>query len=197
MRRATIAWTALAVAALCGRADAHLVSTGLGPFYDGLSHFAVTAEEAIGVVGVALLAGLAGAPCGRSVLLVLPLAWLAGGISGVVAPGASSWPVASGAALVVIGALVAADRPLGAAVPTTLAGLFGVVHGRLDGAAAAAAKGPAAGLAGIAAAVFVVTALAAALAVGARPGWQRTTLRVAGSWIAAIGLLLAAWSIKS
>ena len=63
-------------------AQAHLVSTGIGPVYDGMSHFVLTPEDLLPVLAMALLAGLNGA--GRPlVLFVLPVAWLAGGLAGL------------------------------------------------------------------------------------------------------------------
>jgi hypothetical protein len=53
------------------------------------------------------------------------------------------------------------------------------------------------GLAGIVAAVFVVVALAAALVVALRAPWSRIAVRVAGSWIAAAGLLLLGWTLRA
>jgi hypothetical protein len=52
------------------------------------------------------------------------------------------------------------------------------------------------GVLGIVGAVFVVTALAAAAAVAWQSGWLRIAWRVAGSWIAASGLLLLGWSLR-
>jgi len=33
--------------------------------------------------------------------------------------------------------------------------------------------------------------------VSLRSGWQRIVIRVAGSWVAAIGLLLLGWSLRA
>ena len=44
---------------------AHLSSTGLGPFYDGLTHFWRSPEEIIPVLALAFLAGLRGPRAGR------------------------------------------------------------------------------------------------------------------------------------
>ena len=52
--------------------EAHLNSTGMGPFYDGLMHFLMSPEDIIPVLALALLAGLRGADFGRRALLVLP-----------------------------------------------------------------------------------------------------------------------------
>jgi len=51
-------------------------------------------------------------------------------------------------------------------------------------------------LLGLVFAVFVVIALAAALAVQLRAQWARIAVRVAGSWIAASGLLMLGWAVR-
>jgi hypothetical protein len=53
------------------------------------------------------------------------------------------------------------------------------------------------GLVGIVSTLFVVVALAAALVVALRAPWARIAVRVAGSWIVAIGLLLLGWSFRA
>jgi urease accessory protein len=52
------------------------------------------------------------------------------------------------------------------------------------------------GLVGIGATVFVLVALAAALVVSLRAHWSRVVVRVAGSWFAAIGLLMLGWALR-
>ena len=53
-------------------AEAHLNSTGMGPFYDGVMHFLMSPEDLVPVLALALLAGLRGASYGRRALFVLP-----------------------------------------------------------------------------------------------------------------------------
>ena len=60
-------------------AEAHLVTTGLGPVYDGIGHLLVTPEDLLPVLALALCAGLRGAGAGRRVLRVFPGAWIVGG----------------------------------------------------------------------------------------------------------------------
>ena len=64
------------------------------------------------------------------------------------------------------------------------------------GSAMSAAKLGALGLFGIVATLFAFVALAAALVVALRAPWARIAVRVAGSWIVAIGLLLLGWSLR-
>jgi len=44
--------------------------------------------------------------------------------------------------------------------------------------------------------VFVLVALASAFVVSLRAAWARMAVRVAGSWVAAIGLLMLGWSLR-
>ena len=63
--------------------SAHLVTTGLGPLFDGIGHVVVTPEDLLPVIALALLAGLGGKAYGRKVLFILPAAWLVGGLLGI------------------------------------------------------------------------------------------------------------------
>jgi urease accessory protein len=192
-------WVTLLAAGLLlpGAAQAHLVSTGLGPFYDGLSHFVLTPEDLLPALALALLVGLNGALAGRTTLFVLPAAWLAGGLIGLAWPTTASVPALTIVSFLVLGAMVAADLRLRLAWSIGLAVLLGLVNGYLNGSAMAGAKLGLAGLAGIVSALFVAVALAAALAVAQRAPWARIALRVAGSWVAAAGLLLWGWSLRA
>src|SRR5664280_2561595 len=49
-------------------AEAHLNSTGMGPFYDGLIHFLMSPEDIVPVLALVLLAGLRGAGYGLSLI---------------------------------------------------------------------------------------------------------------------------------
>jgi len=172
------------------------VTTGLGPLYDGLLHFALTPEDLVPVLALALLAGLRGVTHGRRALFVLPAAWLLGGIIGLTVHGSVS-PSWTALSFVLLGGLVASDARLPLGATTLLAALLGLGHGYLNGSALAQPGLGAVGLLGIAAAVFTLVALAASFVVTLRAVWARLVVRVAGSWIAAIGLLLIGWAIRS
>lgn len=177
-------------------AEAHLVTTGLGPLYDGLLHFALTPEDLVPALALALLAGLRGALHGRRALLVLPVAWLLGGAIGLTGPGGIG-TIPTSLSFVLLGGLVAADARLPLAATTALAAVLGLTHGYLNGSALAQPGLGAVALLGIGAAVFTLVALAASFVVPLRAAWARVAVRVAGSWIAAIGLLLIGWGVRS
>jgi len=91
--------------------SAHLVTTGLGTVYDGISHLVLTPEDLIPALAIALFAGLRGAAPGRSALFVLPLTWFVGGLWGVTIEGLPTLPVAA-ISFLILGVLVAADLNL-------------------------------------------------------------------------------------
>ena len=178
-------------------AHAHLVTTGFGPFYDGVSHFLLTPEDALPALALALLAGLRGARAGRLALFALPGAWLALGLAGLAFPTTSPGGMLTTVSFLALGGLVAADARLRPSWILGIALVLGALHGYLNGSAMAEAKLGILGLAGIVATLFVVVALAAALVVALRAPWTRIAVRVAGSWIAAAGLLLLGWSLRA
>jgi hydrogenase/urease accessory protein HupE len=173
------------------------MTTGLGPFYDGVSHFALTPEDLLPALAIALLAGQRGSRTGRLALFALPGAWLLGGLLGLAFPTISSATALTTVSFLALGGLVAADARLRPEWVTALALVVGFLHGYLNGAAMSQAKLGALGLVGIVSTLFVVVALAAALVVVLRAPWARIAVRVAGSWIVAIGLVLLGWSFRA
>lgn len=202
-REALVARPAVAVlgALVCGlwpaRAEAHLVTTGLGPIYDGITHVLVSPDDLVPIVAMALLAGMNGPIAGRRTLFVLTGAWLVGGLLGLVAGQAPVPGYVTAVSFLVLGGLAALDRRLSPLAVATLAVAVGLVHGWLNGVGIAEDQREAIGLVGIAATTFVLAALVSALAVAIRAPWARVALRVAGSWVVAIGLLLLGWSLRT
>jgi len=187
---------ALALLAVPAPARAHLVTTGLGPVYDGVGHVLVSPDDLLPVLAMALLAGLNGATAGRRALILLPFAWAIGGVAGLGAPVPPASGSVAAVSLIVLGLLVAVDRRLSATVVAAVAVLLGVLHGWMNGAAIAVAGREALGLVGIVATVFVLVALGAALVVSVRAAWARIAVRAAGSWMAAVGLLMVGWALR-
>jgi len=176
------------------RADAHLVTTGLGPVYDGMEHMLLSPEQWIMVAGLAFLAGLNGPAAGRAVLFSLPTAWLAGGYVGHSIPLALP-PLMPALTLLMVGALVAADLKVVRHFVVIISAVLGFLQGYLNGVSFDATNGITLILLGTSIVAFVIVALGAGLVVGVQ-GWRRIFVRVAGSWMAAIGILLAGWTIR-
>lgn len=175
-------------------AGAHLVTTGLGPVYDGIGHLVMTPEDLVPVLAVSLYAGLRGAALGRRALFVLPLAWFAGGLLGITIGNLPTMPIPAFSFLL-LGVLVAADLNLSQKSFTAVVIGVGLVHGVLNGIALKQGPGVL-GLVGILATLFVIVTLVSAFIVSLKQSWMRIVVRVSGSWVAAIGMLMFGWALR-
>ena len=194
---AASAAVAFAAALACTPAAAHLNSTGMGPVYDGLTHFLTSPDDVVPVLALALLAGLRGAAYGRRALFTLPAAWLLGSLLGLTAAATTGSAVLSALWFLLLGGLVAADARLSLRLTTALGALLGLVHGYFNGTGMSTSGSTYIAVVGLVSAVFVLIALAAAFVVRLRAHWARIAVRVAGSWIAASGLLMLGWALRA
>jgi len=154
----------------------------------------MTPEDLVPVLAIALFAGLRGAAPGRRTLFVLPLTWFAGGLLGVVIEGLPTLPV-SAISFLILGVLVAADLKLSQKSLTAIVVAVGFVHGVLNGVALKEGAGIL-GLIGIMATLFVIVAIVSAFIVYLKQPWTRIVVRVAGSWVAAMGILMFGWLFR-
>jgi len=183
--------------ALCPMpAEAHLTSTGMGPIYDGLVHFLMSPEDFVPVLALALLAGLRGAAYGRRALFTLPGAWLLGGFVGMSGAATNGNAIIAAVWFLLLGGLLAADMNLSLRLVTGLAVLLGLYNGYLNGTGMGGFGAASVALLGLVFAVFVLVAFATAFVVRLRAQWARVSVRVAGSWIFASGLLMLGWATR-
>ena len=196
--RLILFWLTLAIPMIgAPSAHAHLMNTGLGPFNDGLTHLFVTPEDLLPVIALALLAGLRGPRFGQAVLFALPVAWLVGGFAGFLLAPPITLPVAETIVTIALGVLLATDRPLPLALVGCLAILLGLFHGILNGSELPKTSSSSQiSAAGVAAALFVAVSLLAGQGASVRVAWARAAVRVAGSWVVAIGLLMLGWAMR-
>jgi hydrogenase/urease accessory protein HupE len=177
-------------------ADAHVNSTGIGPFYDGLAHFLMSPEDMVPVLALTLLAGLRGVSYGRRALFTLPIAWLFGALAGLSSL-ASAHPILAAGWFLLLGGLVAADANVSLQTVTALAAALGLSHGYLNGTGMDRSLSVVVILFGLAFGIFVLIALVAAFVLRLRASWGRIAVRVGGSWIASSGLLMLGWAVRT
>lgn len=104
-------------------------------------------------------------------------------------------PLVPAMALLIVGGLVAADLKAVRNFVAIISGMLGFLQGFMNGVSFGATDGVTLTMLGSGIVTFVIVTCGAGLAVGVQ-GWRRIVVRVAGSWIAAIGILLAGWTIR-
>lgn len=130
-------------------------------------------------------------------MFVLPVIWLVGGLLGTIASPASGSTALSAIWILLLGGLLATDVRLSPGAITALAVLLGLWCGYQNGSGMGQLGVAVPASLGLASAVFAVIALAAAVVVRLRAQWLRIAVRVAGSWIAASGLLMLGWAFRA
>lgn len=198
--RALAAGAVLGLAFGADVACAHVASAQAGAFYAGLLHPLTALEHVLPMLALGLLAGQRGLSEGQGVLLAFVVALAAG--AGLAPPGAApGWiPPLNVGSLVVIGGLVAAAWRLPAALLYALALGFGATHGHANGAALPPDLSPPIFAIGLVAAALLTTGYGLVVADALsrlKPAWPRIAVRVAGSWVAAVGILVLGMSGKA
>jgi urease accessory protein len=177
-------------------ASAHLVTSGVGPFYDGVVHFFVSPEDLGVVIALALFGGLSGRAAARWLVLALPMAWLLGIGLGLRWPGPTESGWMPALSLLLAGLLAAVNPKVPTLLPTAVAVGLGMMHGFLNGRTMVSTDTSWLAAVGIVAALTLVALLLGALTSALRIPWQKIAARTLGSWAAAIGLLALAWSVR-
>ena len=176
---------------------AHLVNSGLGPIYDGALHLLLSPGDLLGLLAAALLSGLRGARASRLTVMIMPLAWLLAGVIGLNTPMLADMQLLAVLSFVILGAMVALDLKLSPFIIAALAGMYGALHGLLNGSALAAIGAGPSTLFGIVMTVLLIALLTSAAIVPLSGVWSRVAVRVAGSWVAAVGILMFGWLMQT
>lgn len=181
---------------LPARVDAHLPTVGLGPVYDGIFHFLMSPEDLIPVIALALLSGQRGPSFGRRVLWLVPLAWFLGGLTGMLV-GTARGSALTFISFLVFGGLVAANAKVSVRLVSVLAALLGFFHGFLNGVGINFYDDGVYVIFGMTLTVFVVVTVFSSFVIPLRREWALIVVRVAGSWVAASGLLMLGWALHN
>lgn len=175
---------------------AHLNATGFGPWADGMARLFLEPTELLLVIGLVLLGVQANRAISNRLPLLLPLAWLLGGLIGLRLPSPLLLAVVCTGLLAALGLLVALGLRLRQALllplAAGLAGLFALVAG----SALAGHSGAMAALLGETVAIAVLSMLLAQALAPPHPRWLAIGLRVGGSWITAASLLMFGWLVR-
>jgi urease accessory protein len=196
-RAVLVAW----LMSLAGAADAHSTVKGVGDLYAGLLHVVTGLEHVLPFVALSILAGQRGLKSqAEAVLLVFPVALMVGAAAALWMPPVPGLAFFNVASAILLGGLVASAWPLPAVVFYGLVVLFGISHGFANGEAITESIKAylfilGVGLAGLA--IVAYGTLMVDFLLKRKVGWMTIAVRVAGSWIAAIGVLVLATAGKS
>jgi len=177
-------------------AFAHSAARGAADFYAGALHVLTALEHVLPFLALGILAGQLGRKA-EPVLLVFCLALAAGATAALWAPPLPYVALLNMLSAIVFGGLVAASWSLPMAFCYGIAALFGLSHGFANGAGMIEQTKPYLFVPGVALAGLAVTAYGLIVTdylLRRQAGWMHIAVRVAGSWIAAIGILVFATS---
>jgi len=176
-----------------GEAQAHLVNTTLGDFYDGMLHPLTGFEDVLPWFALAILAAFQGPQRARWLLVAFPLGLLAGGGLWMAMPKIAYVPVVGAALIAVTGLAVATAVVLPLPVLTALGGLVGLVHGYQNAQAMTGLTDQLLFVSGVVATGYLCITLVSAVALAflrGSGGWRAVALRAGGSWVAAVGIMV-------
>lgn len=148
------------------------------------------------VLSLGLLTAQSGRPCLDRLPLLLPLAWLVGGLIGLRLPSELLLALPSVVLVGAIGLLVALGVRLRPLVLLSMATALTLLFSLVAGSALAGHPGAPAALLGEAVAIAVLTTLLLLPLEPPHPRWLAIALRVGGSWITAASLLMLGWLVR-
>ena len=171
-------------------AEAHSVNKQFGDFYGGMLHPLTALEHLVPILGLGLLAGQQGNSSARWVLLLFPIGLFAGATAaGHLEPSPLvEW--FNRLSFIALGALVASAWRMPLPALGLSAIVLGLSHGYENTADISQTVAMHLFIPGVVVTGIAMVAIFAAVAVSREPVWQKIAVRVVGSWIAAIGILL-------
>jgi urease accessory protein len=173
---------------------AHATAKGVNDFQAGLLHPLTALENVLPFLALGLLVGQHGARTKNA----LPVFWTAlilGAVLAMWLPAVPHVDLINVSSMLVLGILVASALPLPPLVYLGLVVLFGLSHGYANGVEIAPPVRAYLFIPGVALGALVLNGLGLVIteyATRSKIGWMSIAVRVAGSWIAAIGLLVLA-----
>jgi urease accessory protein len=171
-------------------AEAHSVNKQFGDFYGGMLHPLTALEHLLPILGLGLLAGQQGTASARWVLLLFPLGLLFGAAAASNLEPNSMVEWFNRLSFVALGALVAGAVQAPLAALATLAFVVGLSHGYENTADISSTVVMYLFVPGVVVTGLAIIAVFAAVAFSRKAAWQNIAVRVVGSWIAAVGILM-------
>lgn len=185
-------------------AEAHIIAARLGDFYTGALHPLTDLQDIVLWLALGLFAGSLGPERGRWLVPVMPLGLLAGFSAELSFGVGAVGPLGNAALMVCVGLVLAAGLRLTTPMLCLLAFGLAFTRGAANADAVVTETNRVLFAAGLALAGYVAITLVMALTIafrraefGPRGDWKAIALRVCGSWIAAVGLMIGGFALKS
>jgi urease accessory protein len=180
---------AVAVLLIPSSAIAHPMK-GVGDFYAGMLHPVATIEVILPLIALSLLAAQQSRETAIRILAAFPAAILMGTLLTFIRSVPSFIGTATLAVTAAIGLLIASSRPVPSAAPIAMAVLLGLAIGWSNASEITSNMSAPRFVAGLAVAGLFVTTYGVGLVRSLKFEWSQIAVRVVGSWLAAIGILV-------
>jgi urease accessory protein len=171
------------------RAFAHPMK-GVGDFYAGMLHPMTAIECILPMVALSLLAGQQRRRTAIGILISFPLACVVGALLGLNISVPHSVAILNIAAMAVLGILVAINRTLPFHISIAVSSILGLTIGWANGGELTPETSAYRFIPGLALAGLLVVTYGIGIVRRLNAPWAQIGIRVAGSWIAAVGILV-------
>jgi urease accessory protein len=167
----------------------HLANARFGDYYAGMFHVLSGIEYMLPLIALGLFSGQQHALVTRKMLLSFFSSLFVGVIVGFGLSEFSLFSLLCVGTFVLLGILLAIKRSLPLVLAVALSAIVGVLVGLPNGAAWQRGVMPINYLAGVLVTGCIIVLILAGIVVALEKRWQIITVRVVGSWIAAIGIM--------
>jgi len=172
--------------------EAHAISTTVGDFYGGILHALLVMAHVFPFIALSIVAGQQGPELARKSLVAFLAALLAGVITAFFTGQVIAVFYINIISLIVLGILAALSFKLPRWFLYSTIIFFGFTHGFQNGSELSQTQSPVLFITGLLTGGLILFSVIAALTISIRKEWFQIALRVIGSWIAAIGLMMIA-----
>jgi urease accessory protein len=163
---------------------------GVGDFYAGMLHPITAIACVLPMIALGLLAGQQSRTAAIGILSSFPLACGLGTCLGMIIPVSPHGTVINTAAMAVLGILIALNRPLPLHLSVGLAVVLGITIGWVNGGELTPETSPYRFIPGLMLVALLLVSYGIGLVRRLNVPWAQIGVRVAGSWIAAVGILV-------
>ena len=162
---------------------------GVGDFYAGMLHPMTSVECVLPIIALSLLAGQQNRRTAIAMLLSFPIASALAALLALVLPVSPFVAVINTSAMAVLGILVALNRSL-PEISVILSAVLGLTVGWANGGELTPDTSAYRFIPGLAVVGLLLISYGIGLVRSLDMPWAKTAVRVTGSWIAAIGILV-------